>query len=382
MNGKVTNKRYCICGASSFSYIKNFGDQLIKSIFEGWIHEIAPGSTVTLLPHKKIFRDEKIRTTAISCAEKLVFVGGGYFGEPSYVNKGFIGSLVRRILWGERNRNMYCAVAKTAVRLKVPYAIFAVEFGPITNPLYRRNAVQFFNQAQAASVRTQESLDFLRQYGVQKEVPLNADVALTLQRNSLPTECELPIEMNRLLLNGKINIGLHIPEIESNFKKKKLISIIDQVIKNLGGKNRLNLVYIHDQSVEGKPKQKALRAEAILSDRYPGLYVYRYSSHWPLVGIISKMGLILTGKLHVGIVARVLGSPTISVFIHPKVPRFFRLINEEWRCFVLGEEPMKEIQERLKRITDEVTFGSKSISVDMRMLAQGNRILLKAFLES
>jgi polysaccharide pyruvyl transferase WcaK-like protein len=50
------------------------------------------------------------------------------------------------------------------------------------------------------------------------------------------------------------------------------------------------------------------------------------------IGLIGCMDAVLTTKLHVGVVARALGVPTLAVGSHPKIRRFYEAIGEGELC--------------------------------------------------
>jgi polysaccharide pyruvyl transferase WcaK-like protein len=368
---------HVLCGASSFKYVNNFGDQLIKDIFISWASEVDAESSCTLIEYSGVSRFDKEVKRPLRDARKLIFIGGGYLGEPSYATYSRIESIGRKMVWGFRNHFLYGRAAQFARKAGIPYAVFGVEFGPITNPVFRRSAKALLSNAASASLRTQESIDFAKKYGVNGDVELVPDVVLTLRRNHLPKNSRYgPPKSER-----RKRIGLHIHDNNMLLHFPRFSDLIDELIDQMGGAENLQIFYIHDQDFQGNPKERATLAEQFFVRKYESALVHDYSTHWDLVDFISTLDLVVTTKLHVGILARALDVPVISIPSHHKTPRFYRLIDEESRVFDLGSAD-SELTDKLEGIVKEIAIGKSPIKEIVRRDATRNKEMLLKFLET
>lgn len=349
----------------------NFGDVLLLSIFNKWVRNFCSPSEVVLpfaspevrhhvgeVAGESGFRS-LLRTTS------LIYTGGGYFGEDS----------VRQIRWGFGAIARHAPVGLIAKSLKKPYAIIGVGAGPITNKFTRRIVVELCNNADTLAVRDNESRDYLLEYGVKKGIKVTADAALTLSRSNIP---QSKVEQAKLILSRlpqELKLGIHVSQPSTKGEKWRLLF---EEIKEFAYKNPnvgLFLLIDHDRAV-GQHMATVELNEALPKQSM----IVPYEDHQLLTALISEMDLVVTNKLHVGIVSAAVGTSVVSFPFHNKTLRFYKQIEAEQRCIPLKFVERGDIKRQIERylLNDDTNSLVPGI---VRNLAENNRQLLRDFLK-
>lgn len=339
---------------------KNFGDVLLVDIFAARIKKL--GFSV-ILPFADKFYEEEVgcsvgRPLDESEIVYAVFCGGGYFGEPG----------TRKRYWSLRNSYRHGRAYFLFRKKKIPYGIFGVGFGPITHQPFLGIAKKIFLHAQYACVRDIESFRFLEAYGVARSVDVFADAVMTLRASDIP-EAEVAKEITfKRDNNFDYFIGVHLTnKYDDSSAFDKIKKALVMFASRYGD---AKFVFISDgKSRTGRKLQQEIDA-LVLSDALPQDRVIHacYKSHWQMVALINKLDMIVTSKLHVGIVSSSLERNVISIPYHSKTVRFYRQIKQEDRCLV-GELEVGSVFDLLS-----AHYGSAGVVIpdDVRRNAERN----------
>ncbi|HYD28102.1 polysaccharide pyruvyl transferase family protein [Brevundimonas sp.] len=322
-----------ICGAAAVDGIQNFGDELLQQIYTRWAQEADPGLHVVM--HGT---DEASALADGTRLRGVGFIGGGYLGEKA-TGRGALHEWLRNGAWGVRNQLLYGSALALARRHGVPHCVSSVEFGPISNPFYRAFAVRLLSTAEHATVRNPDSREFAIRYGVSAgKVNVCPDVALELTRRTV----------QQARSGEPPRIGLHLHAVGGETWREGIATLVNAALQN--GLKGAEICFIYDQVKAGERPASARKAEAFARERWPDVRVIPYENVEQLLSRLDEMNLIITTKLHVGVVGRALHRQVLSLpvvadarrFAVTKMPRFYRSIDEAWRCVDLTSDAMPE----------------------------------------
>lgn len=337
-----------LVGASSIAGIENFGDLLLADIYESWIEEAVPGIEVSRLEYRGFLKSRDAIEQATGRADFVVFNGGGYFGEKPFKANNPLKAYALKQAWGIRNDDLYGSSFRAARRRGKPVLISGVEAGPISSPLFRRTVRGLFDHASFCSVRNVESHRFLGEIGCRSDrIHVAPDSALSICRNER-LDGENAIRMTGDAAQA-IRIGLHVHKLIEPQQEIKVARIVRDISARLGGRP-VEVFYVHDQRKNGVYHERSLDAERRIRSVLSDLNVIEFYSASQLIGDLHALHLLVTTKLHCGIVARALGIPVLSIPTHTKTARFYSYLNESYRCqpvniFAEGGVPQLVIDE-------------------------------------
>jgi polysaccharide pyruvyl transferase WcaK-like protein len=340
------------------SYFQNnFGDILLMAIITNWLKEAgySVNLPVSFESMRKLIGADTIGYSNYLQSEALVFGGGGYFGEPN----------TKKTIWTYRNylRHIF-PYSNGFIGSKKPYLIIGVGVGPISNGFLRKRVVNLFENAVFASVRDNESFDFLKKYGLKRnDLVIHPDIALTLNKVN-PFVSKTIREVD----DSKIRIGYHL----SYSADHKFTKFFLSYFKNLLAKDsRIELVCI----VDSTSRNKLLDSIEQEISGWKNASIERYTDPDQIINLLNSFDRVVTHKLHVGIVSLSLNKPVLSFPLHQKTQRLYRQLGIENQCMPLGnfkeDEFTKFMDENLLTATtgriseiSEEALKNKSILFD------------------
>lgn len=306
--------------ASYFRY--NFGDTLLCRVFADWTSGVSGEDIVLPLAderNRRLIGAKRKGILAGLGASRLVFGGGGYFSEP---REGDIDKWSRRAYW------RHIVVAEAAAARSIPYAIYGVGVGPLSNPSLREKVLKVFQGAKMVVVRDNESRECLDELGFDGPVEVAVDAIATLTPAELFRAPRAPDEKLARKAPGLRPLLIHANTNPS----KHEFAVIDAAARWAEGRDDVAVV-MADDSVSRRP----LSWPKKLLERYPKLkdrvvvQAYRGDPD-DLVSLLSSVEGVVTTKLHVGIVSTVLKRQVVSVPTHSKTRRFYRQIGLAEQC--------------------------------------------------
>ena len=350
-------------------HLDNFGDTLLGLIFVKWIKKhtdriACPGAHPTVLAQFGIPND-----FAYSDADAVVFAGGGYFGEPPV-------SFPDSWRWNARWFYRHGFSAQTILRQNIPHCVLGVGFGPLSNLLTRRTACRLLQSAKIATVRDEESFYYFQQYAPDVNIKVTADAAFTLYQDSLHCRRRTELTDVRTIANGRDIILLHL-------NKTVLINerwdiFIRGLRKWLTTRSNALIVGIDDQMAPTNPALRKNFEDGFHDFKNRIFLGYNHAAE--LVHIIEQASLVVTTKLHVGIVALALQRPVLAFPSHTKTPRTYRQIGMDARCLPVAEWSYEKIVRFLR--TNECLIGDKvTLPEKVRQDAESNQLYLDRFID-
>lgn len=288
-------------------------------------------------------------------ADTLIFISGGYFGDNK---KNLLASLYR---WFR-----YFKIGLYFARKKRAIYILGVGGAPLFHYFNRRAAIKIINKACYVTVRDDKTKEYFDDLGAKTNIIVTADTALTLKKEDLP-------ELNNALLRecSKKNnlIFLHLTGNEET-DDKICKTIIPSLIDFIQHHDDYKVVLSFDNVMNKKITET--RAFSLLCDY--GCMSFDYKSSMQLCALIANCKLVITCKLHVGIVGCVLNKSVLSFPIHKfKTSRFYEKIGYIDRCKPLSESSNDIVLNQLNQFYDSPIYINKEI-ID---LAKSNLSILE-----
>lgn len=253
---------------------------------------------------------------ALKEADLIIFGGGGYFGVG-------VPKLVPNIQFMQ----LFGLKALSVVKSGKPFMIAGVGAGPLNYGFSRRVAKQVFEKAAIASVRDAESKQFLQEIGVERSIEVHADWILGAQF-TWNKEDGSWLQENHI--DKKVML-IHLVTVPEE-KGKGVETVIYDIRKFCKEHGEYQPIVVCDQTkqdVYARTQEVYRELEGVSPLYYP------YQSPKGLLTLIRDSDLIITDKLHLGIVGVNLGKKVVSTANHPKTLRFYKQIKREAYCTLI-----------------------------------------------
>lgn len=335
----------------------NFGDSLFVLQYVKYLNEIGISNEDIYLisAGSRIRNYAKVSSIkglkAIKEANRIIFIGGGYFGERKE----------KQLIWHLRFWVRHISICLACIFYGKRYAFFGVGAGPQSNLISRKLSKLAVNGSEFFSARDKISFEFLLKIGVKSEKLIEVADSLI----SYPKIHSKENKTKKLLI--------HMPKSADHDNS------IESILREL--KN--GLTEIHEVTVVRdfyKPSFIDV-TERISKDIFKNIKVFEYKSPESLMDLICASDLVITIKLHVGILALTQGKFVISTYVHEKTPRFYAQMNADVNCFALkklNEKERKRFKQVLKRYNKQENIQIPSELVEK---SKENFTLLEKFIQ-
>lgn len=342
-------------------YGDNFGDTLFVQLFVEWIKEIGEYKAGNIvLPFASNRARKLVNVSDIKGIKSLIksrciiFIGGGYFGEPK----------PKAHIWHARLFVRHLSVALFSMALKKPYIFVGIGAGPLTNTITKKITVLVCNRSNKVVVRDIESKEYLIEYGVDNsKILVTADSVLSIQPRNLYDKNESEV----------VKIGIHLPSLVVHAGLSEVVTDLKKFCSSL---DNYKLYSFKDFYKEGF--QDAV--EPILKDAFQGEKIehIEYVNPNQLIDQIGKFDILLTNKLHVGIIGLTQKVHTVSFAIHPKVRRLYNQLGLSKYTVPLNEYKEGMLLEMLNNWQD----NNQDIPKEIIDSAMKNKDIVKSFIQS
>jgi len=305
--------------------VDNFGDVLLGRIYTDWIAE--SGIEVVAPKAISLVLSELPNATKGSCtdADALIYIGGGYFGEPP---RSFLG----RYKWGFRMIRYHLSSSIRFIIQNKKIAIVGVGVGPVTNFIARMGVTIVSRKASLVVVRDNQSKKYLEYSVGRKPINVAPDAALTLTRGKFSEPMNLAAMQLENKADGKEVIGIHFDKQAAGDDEWRLLW--SETLDWLNSMDVFVLLLVDQKNtpvLEVQLEEYRKYSKQLLN---ASIYTYKTVDH--LVGTISACSVILTTKLHVAIVGTALDIPVYSLSCHTKTKRFYEQLGMPDLCLPMG----------------------------------------------
>lgn len=309
----------------------------------------------------KIFGSNDIERFNIFQMDALIYIPGGYFGEEQVPT---VKSRAIRFI-------RYMPIGIFAAILQKPIAVIGVGAGPI-NSLILKKIIRFiFKRANVITVRDEESRQYLSEIGVNSDINVLSDLVLSFDQKLMPA------------LNKS-----YVEKIDKTMDKRKIILVHYNesiVAERMFAKAVKCFLERHNDYGVIVSSDAVIENEGILFNEYAvavdtqHILLHKYKDPWELCSVINICDVVLTTKLHVGIVAMRLGKSVLSFPIHKnKTSRLYKQINEVDRCVPLDAVDENIIIDKLEAYHDKKI----TINKELHNASSSNWDYLKSFLDA
>ncbi|MBQ1410029.1 MAG: polysaccharide pyruvyl transferase family protein [Oscillospiraceae bacterium] len=258
----------------------------------------------------------KLKLSDYQHVDHLVYISGGYFGDS---NKSLKGSMIRYI--------RYLMVGLYAIKRKKNVYVIGLEVGPIHHTFVKKAIRRILSKANIVIVRNEDSLEYVRSMGLDHAI-CTADTAISItQEDFAGKESDSTVQ----LLDGinKKIIFLHLLPYDT-IDDVFLRNIINPLIRFIRLHDEYCVVYGTDG---GKRINDFEKLDQIFLEHNITALEHRYTDWYDMCYFLNKVDVILTRKLHVGIIGSKFNKSVISTPMHLyKTLRFYKQIGEEGRC--------------------------------------------------
>lgn len=292
------------------TYGQNFGDVLIQAILLKKIESRYLCEVSLPLAGRGFLFDigRQRNLSKFLSARTLIFGPGGYFGQPQIDVKK----------WRGRFFKYHLLMVVASILFNKRIYVYGVGCGPIDNKLIKFFLKLVFNKSNISSVRDLESVLFLNKLGVTKTIDINIDIGILASHL-------YKIQEKRNLLKP-IVVGMHFPDISVDpYVRDAFANNMPWLLKFLEDQGCEKIVIIND--CLGQSSDPLI--SCLLNDSAFIVEEEKYCNYKSVISSISRCDLVFTSKLHVGVVACSFERPVISIYVHPKIPRFYRSIGLE-----------------------------------------------------
>lgn len=349
----------------------NFGDVLIQSLLMKLINEADNAHQVVFpLASRRFSKQQKFQRASfiqILAAKKIVFGPGGYF-TPRPTREKF---------WYFRFNIYHALIIITTILLRKKIAIFGVGVGALRNIFSRFLVRQLFARAELACVRDPESIRALEEMDIDiRRVSQMPDIALSLMENQLHIagNCNINDSQKTTVIDECLTLALHLPINNKNKDRHRML--IADIVKIISSqKYRIKILY------DG-PAQKTSEEIIAHMDFQRGDSICLYENVDKILEEIKKSDIVLTSKLHVAICATALGKKALSYYIHPKTPRFFKMISRSDFSSNLDDYCEGDLFSSLVAIERIATFVDSDVKLTLMQDLYRAKEYLQKFLNS
>lgn len=342
----------------------NFGDYLLFKVVSDWIYEVDKKNTILSYnvssKYDNLVNFQRCSAkSAINESDIIVLCGGGYLGEPNN----------NKLRWTINFIKNHGTQFLRIVRSKKPYIIIGVGAGPQTSYICKCITKKLCNGAEVVSVRDVESKEFLKKIGVKKNVEVVPDIVMSTTTNYLKMD-DLKKNSDNQVLEDIKTVLIHLTSrvsVKNNF-------LVNDIKRYAEENENIKFIISSDQGREVLKERNRFWAK-LLSGKDVEIYDYRDPSE--LLTVINKSDIIITDKLHVGIVATRLYKKVISIAGHSKTKRFYKQIGRSQ--FTKDNKDIKsgEIYSLIKNCD---SMNNEQVD-NINRLALENKIILQKFID-
>lgn len=289
-------------------------------------------------------------------ADLVVYIPGGYLG-------GGVGKIRIRDILIRFFRFFPLGIWAVLHRKKI--YIMAVGADPVGNLLLKIGTEMLCNHSEFVTVRDHTSYTIIKKVCRKANVYECGDLILTSKLKE-----ESTLQLSEIMHECK---GRKLLLVHYNHSKEALTKFADAVKKFIVRFPEYSVIVTADT---------ALKYEKEYFEEFKKIfgincYHFTYSTPNALTALIRHCDMILTCKLHVGVIGSSFNKSVVAVACHySKTKRFYEQLSEGSRCIELQKASSDKILDLL------IQYHDKKISIDKRIIDKANEswIILERYL--
>lgn len=310
-------KKKIIVHCSTNAGSSNFGDVLFAYMVLNHLQELGYQTRFYELSeynYNYLYRIHGFEeyTFSMEEADAAIYFAGGYFGEKKH----------ERIDLSIRHYVRFMPFGKKVLRLNIPLSIIGIGAGEYLWFPSKQAVREICDYATVITTRDEESTHYLKSIGVKKKLLTCSDIAQTLPNFSfLPNE--------RIILQDEFEyIFLH-----TNYMRD-VATLFCEGIKGFLVSHPNIKVIVGSDGITNIDEPFNIAVRSLGQER---VIKYTYTNPENLCELLRQCKLVLTYKLHVGILSATFGSSVIAIAKHEKITRYYNQIGEIGRCVMFGD---------------------------------------------
>lgn len=325
-------------------FVNNFGDTLLVKLMCDRVARQVGRDNVYLAVAGHRGEQATIGYPVLDPSERgdvdlLVYSGGGYFGESA-------DGLYERYQAARRRHNRH--LSWLSDYRNAAKAVIGVGVGPLT---FNKQAVRdLFDSSSAVLVRDAESLAYCRAYG--------------FPTHNLRQCVDMALSLDPVGPDGRSGVALHVP----NMAAEHLETVFNVLASSAAGQYAERIHVIYDAPPGGDVLGFEAKLQSVAQSVFGhSLLVKPYQGLDEMLAALETYELVVTNKLHVGIVTIAKGGRVISTPHHIKTPRLYRQLGLSDFCVPLSSLTMAGLTEAFERLPD--------FAPDREVIARGSELI-------
>lgn len=310
-------------------FVNNFGDTLlVKMLCDRAAKQVGRENVFLAVPGHAAEQASIGYPIAPPEARKdidlLLYSGGGYFGDAA-------DSLYDRYVAARKRSTRH--LAWLGDYRNAAKAVIAVGVGPIG---FNRQAVRdLFGSSLAVLVRDAESHAYCRSYGF-------AD-------HNLGQCVDMALSLDPVGQEGRSGVALHVPDMAP--RDLETVFRVLAASPACRGAERIDVIYDAPTGPSVGAFEAALQsvAQSVFGRSLP---IKPYPGLEPMLAALESYELVVTNKLHVGIVTIAKGGRVISTPHHIKTPRLYRQLGLSDYCVPLSSLTPQDLAAAIEKLPD------------------------------
>ncbi|SET06146.1 polysaccharide pyruvyl transferase CsaB [Natronincola peptidivorans] len=294
---------------------QNTGDEAILEALIEQIRTALPNAKLSALSYSAQDTWEKYNIDAVSRndfkevikairASDVVISGGG--------------SILQDVT-SSRSLLYYSAIILLAKKLGKKVMFYGNGFGPINRYFNKKLVKYIINQVDTITVRDYQSKEYMQSLGIKKDIIVTADIAFGLE--AVPSEeIEKIFQWESMDITKKW-VGISIREWKNEKNYKEVIAKTADYLIN----RNYDIVFIPMQFPSDIDISKEI---ASMMNNTPKIITTKYNPR-QIIGIISKMNLLIGMRLHSLIFAAIAEIPMVGLEYDAKIKNFLKLANQK-----------------------------------------------------
>lgn len=319
----------------------NYGDFLYGYIIYNYLKNIYPNSKIDFynpsdyfIKYLSLSNDDQ---TDWDSYDYAIYIPGGYFGEGHQAR--FRDNLIQYF--------RFMIFGLKAIKNHRKILVLAIGAGPINSFLMKNSIRKIISNSSFVTVRDHESYDALVNLKTEAIIKESFDLIIT-QSYDFDIKSEKNSKLFKQIEDKKV---LLVHYNHSEVALKKFANAVNKFIEN----NDDYIVVVTSDCILKNETQLFAKFKELIKHT---VLLYEYDSPYEFTEFLKSVDLVLTCKLHLGVISCMFNKSVIVAAVHPeKTKRFYKTIKEEKRCISVFDCTDDDIYELLE------TYKSKNITI-------------------
>ena len=341
----MKSKNYLLHGATNCGS-SNYGDYIYADMIYTYLKK--HNKNVTFFQPSTFFvknlKDYNVNNKiSIIKSDSIIYIPGGYFGEGP--NASFKDNIIQFL--------RFLPLGIIGALLKKNMVVLGIGAGPLNN-FFMKNGVKIIcNNSKFITTRDKTSYECLKKLTKNKQLYEAEDLILTYKPQFLKEDSKQIKEIKKKAKDKKIFL------IHFNHDMNAM-NLFSKTVNLMNSKNDDYYYVVASDSILKNEDENIQNFKSMSNFEF---YHFKYTNPYELSTLLNIVDVVLTSKLHVGVVSSLLNKSVFAVSCHyEKTKRFYKQIKNEDRCIDLNNCTEKDIYKLiLKKEKDKIIIPEAEI---------------------